>query len=120
LVEGHTYCLRIEACGVDEQENEWWGAWIVDTSTSQETLIGKIKVPSSWQRLDDSSVVWVEYYGQVNGCNSIPYAKARFEQPTADNGSLIPQKLTSAIGTTCTNSQIVLIENQEVIFETGN
>jgi len=21
-VEGHTYCLRIEACGVDEQENE--------------------------------------------------------------------------------------------------
>ncbi len=38
-VEGHKYCLRIKACGVDEQENEWWGAWITDTSTSQETFM---------------------------------------------------------------------------------
>lgn len=118
-VEGHTYCLRIEAYGVDEQENEWWGAWIIDTSTSQETFIGKIKVPGSWQWLDDYSVVWVEYYGQVNGCISIPYAKARFEQPTADNSTIIPQKLTSDIGTTCPNASITLLENQGVIFETG-
>jgi len=118
-VEGHTYCLRIEACGVDEQENEWWGAWIIDTSTSQETLIGKIKVPNSWQGLEDYSVVWVEYYGQVNDCDSIPYAKARFEQPTADNNSIIPQNLTSDLGTTCPNASITLLENQGVIFETG-
>jgi len=118
-VEGHTYCLRIEAYGVDEQENEWWGAWIIDTSTEQETLIGKIKVPNSWQGLEDYSVVWVEYYGQVNGCISIPYAKARFEQPTADNSSYIPQDLTSEIGTTCPNASIILLENQGVIFETG-
>jgi len=118
-VEGHTYCLRIEAYGVDEQENEWWGAWIIDTSTSQETLIGKIKVPDSWQWLDDSSVVWVEYYGQVNGCGSTPYAKARFEQPTADDGSIIPQDLTSVMGTTCPNTQITFLENQGVAFETG-
>ena len=119
-VEGHTYCLRIEAYGVDEQENEWWGAWIIDTSMEQETLIGKIKVPGSWQWLDNSSVVWVEYYGQVNDCDSIAYAKARFEQPTADNGSFIPQKLTPVIGTTCTNAKITLMENQGVAFETGS
>jgi len=119
-VEGHTYCLRIEACGVDEQEKEWWRAWIIDTSTIQETLIGKIKVPNSWQWLDDSSVIWVEYYGQVNGCNSIPYAKARFEQPTADNVSFTPQKLTPVIGTTCTNASITLLDNNGVTFETGD
>jgi len=119
-VEGHTYCLRVETRGIDEQDNEWWGAWVVDTSTSQETFIGKIKVPASWQRLDNYSAVWVEYYGQVNGCNSIPYAKARFEQPTADNSSIIPQNLTSDLGTTCPNAQITLLENQGVIFETGS
>ena len=119
-VEGHTYCLRIEACGIDEQENEWWGAWIIDTSTSQETFIGKIKVPASWQGLSDLSVVWVEYYGQVNGCNSPkPYTKARFEQPTADNASFIPNKLNPVIVPTCLCTQITFIENQGVIFETG-
>lgn len=120
--EGHTYCLRIwEICCAEQPwEDKWWGAWIIDTSTGQETFIGKIKVPGSWQWLDNSSVVWVEYYGQVNGCNSIPYAKARFEQPTADNGSFIPQNLTSDLGTTCPNASIILLENQGVIFETGN
>ena len=119
-MEGHTYCLRIYLSEIDEQENEWWSAWIIDTSTSQETLIGKIKVPNSWQWLDDYSVVWVEYYGQVNGCNSLSYAKARFEEPTADNGSFIPQNYTSEPGTTCPNASITLLENQGVMFETGN
>jgi hypothetical protein len=118
-VEGRIYDLRVGALGVDAQENEWWGAWIIDTSSNQETYIGKIKVPGSWQWLDNSSAVWVEYYGQVNDCDSTPYAKASFEQPIADNGSFIPQNLTSIIGTTCTNAQITLIENQGVIFETG-
>lgn len=116
-IEGRTYRLRVRALGNDEQGNEWWGAWIIDTSTSQETYIGKIKVPGSWQWLDDSSAVWVEYYGQVNNYDSIPYAKARFEQPTADDGNFSPQKLTSIIGTT--NAKITLMENQGVIFETG-
>jgi len=118
-VEGHTYGLRVKAVGIDEQENEWWGAWIIDTSSNQETYIGKIKVPGSWQWLDNSSAVWVEYYGQVNDCASTPYAKARFEQPTADDGSFIPNKLTSVIGTTCTNAKITLLENKGVTFETG-
>jgi len=120
-VEGRTYCLRIwELCCAEKpEENEWWGAWIIDTSTSQETYIGKIEVPGSWQWLDDSSVVWVEYYGQVNDCASIPYAKARFEQPVADDGNLPPQKLPPEKGTTCTNAKFTPLENQGVIFETG-
>ena len=79
----------------------------------------KIKVPSSWRCLDGYSAVWVEYYGQVNGCDSITYAKACFKQPTTDNGSFITQKLTSVIGTTCTNPSITLLEKQGVIFVTG-
>jgi len=117
--EGRIYDLRVGALGIDEQENEWWGAWIIDTSSNQETYIGKIKVPASWQWLDNSSAVWVEYYGQVNDCASTSYAKVRFEQPTADNGSFIPNKLTSVIGTICTNASITLLENQGVNFETG-
>jgi len=74
----------------------------------------------SRQWLDNSSIVWVEYYGQVNDCDSIPYAKARFEQPTVDNGSSTPQNLTSDLGATCPNAQITLMENQGVAFETGN
>ncbi|PKP58969.1 hypothetical protein CVT91_07575 [Candidatus Atribacteria bacterium HGW-Atribacteria-1] len=120
-VEGRTYRLRIWelCCAHKPWEDEWWGAWITDTFSDKETFIGKIKVPSSWQWLDNSSVVWVEYYGQVNDCDSIPYAKARFEQPTADDGSFMPQELTPVIGTTCTNAKITLLENQGVIFETG-
>ncbi len=119
--EGRTYRLRIwELCCAEEPwEDEWWAAWIMDTSTNQETFIGKIKVPASWQWLDENSVAWVEYYGQVNDCASTPYAKARFEQPTADDGNFSPQKLTSVIGTTCTNAKITLMENKGVIFETG-
>ena len=120
-VEGHTYCLRFwEVCCAEQPwEDEWWGAWIIDTSSNQETFLGKIKVPGSWQWMDNSSAVWVEYYGQVNDCDSIPYAKARFEQPTADDDNFSPQELTSVIGTTCTNAQIILLENKGVTFETG-
>jgi len=46
--------------------------------------------------------------------------KARFKQPTADDGNFIPQDLTSVIGTTCPNVQITFLENQGVAFETGN
>jgi len=120
-IEGRTYCLRIwELCCAElPLEDEWWSAWIIDTSTGQETFIGKIKIPSSWQWLNASSIVWVEYYGQVNGCNAIPYAKARIEHPTADNDGFFPQEIIKEWGDICINSQIIFIENQGVIFETG-
>lgn len=119
--EGRTYRLRIwELCCAHEPwKDEWWAAWIMDTSTNQETFIGKIKVPAFWQWLDENSVAWVEYYGQVNGCDYIPYANACFKQPSADDGSFIPEKLTTEIGTTCTNASITPLENQGVTFETG-
>lgn len=119
-VEGHIYGLRIKAGDVDEQQNEWWGAWIIDASTKEETFLGRIKVPASWQRLDNSSVVWVEYYGKVIECNSIPYAEARFEQPTANDGGYFPKDLTTVIGTTCPNANITHLGNKGIIFKTGS
>jgi len=119
-VEGRTYCLRIEAYGVDEQENMWWGGWIIDTSTSEEIFLGKIKVPASWKGLDTSSAVWVEYYGKVLDCNSIPYAEAYFEQSIANDGSYSPKKITTVMGTICPNVNINLFGKMGVVFETGS
>jgi hypothetical protein len=119
-VQGHAYRLRLwELCCADKpQQDEWWGAWIMDTTTGQEVFLGQIQVPSSWQWLD-WSVVWVEYYGSVSDCSAIPYAKARFERPTADNGTFRPQNLTTDYGRTCPNAKITPIGNQGAIFETG-
>jgi len=62
----------------------------------------------------------VEHYGKVVDCNSIPYAEARFEQPTANDGSYSPKKLTTYTGTTCPNANITLLGNKGVTFETGS
>lgn len=119
-VEGHTYGLRIKKEGVDEQQNEWWGAYIIEIITSEEIFLGRIKVPAFWGGLDDYTAVWVEYYGKVVDCNSIPYAEARFEQPTANDGKYSPKNLTTYTGTTCPNANITLLENKGVAFETGS
>jgi len=119
-VEGRTYRLRIwEFPSENSERDKWWGAWVIDTFTGQETFIGKIKVPSSWQMLDSSSCIFVEYYGQVNDCDSIPYAEARFEEPTANNGSISPQGLDIEIGTTCSGAQAITLGNRGVAFKTG-
>ncbi len=64
--QGRTYRLRLWelCCAHRPWEDEWWGAWILDTTTGQEVFIGQIQVPSSWNWLD-WSVVWVQYYGSV-------------------------------------------------------
>lgn len=118
-VQGRTYRLRLwELCCAERPwEDEWWGAWIMDTITGQEVFIGQIQVPSSWDWLN-SSVVWVEYYGSVSNCSAIPYAKARFERPTADNGSFRPQRLTVNYGRTCENAKVT-VTGQSATFETG-
>ena len=121
-IEGHTYSLRIEKEEVDEKQNRWWGAYIIDTTAGEETFLGRIKVPASWKGLAASSAVWVEYYGKVYDCNSTPYAEARFEQPTA-NGLLrySPNKLTNFTGEICPeNASIILLQNKGVLFKTGN
>lgn len=120
-IKGNTYNLSIRLEGVDLEQNKWWGAYIVDTTASNETFLGKIKVPASWKGLDNSSVIWVEYYGKVSDCNSIPYAEARFEQPKANNGTQIPQKLTIEEGTTCPNAASAIpLEDKGILFMTGN
>jgi hypothetical protein len=119
--QGRIYRLRLwELCCAERPwEDEWWGAWIMDTSTGQEVFIGQILVPGSWNWLDRSSGVWVEYYGQVSECAAVPYAKATFERPNADNGSFRPQQLTIDYGKRCANAKVTLSANQRATFETG-
>jgi len=119
-VEGHTYRLRLwELCCADKpSQNEWWGAWIMDMNTGKETFIGQIQIPASWQWLD-WSVVWVEYFMPVSSCNEVPYAKARFDRPSADNGTFQPQKLTPDYGKKCPNVKVTLVSKQGAVLETG-
>lgn len=42
-VEGHTYSLRIKAEEVDETQNRWWGTYIKDLTTSEETFLVESK-----------------------------------------------------------------------------
>lgn len=86
--ENHDYKLRVWVLHTDQSSNEWWGAWVVDNVTGQESYVGKILVPSSWQWLD-WSVAWVEYYGPVNSCQDIPYANAIFSNLSANNNDEI-------------------------------
>ncbi len=81
--ENQPYRLRIAHEG-----NDWWGAWVMDLTTSQEQYLGRIKVPEEWGLLQGVSDNFTEYYGSVPSCEEIDYAVATFNHPTANNGSL--------------------------------
>ncbi|MBS3788574.1 DUF3472 domain-containing protein [Candidatus Bipolaricaulota bacterium] len=118
--EGRSYRLRLwELQGAEHpNQDEWWVTAIKDTVTGDETTIGKFKVPAEWKWLH-WSISWVEYYGTVEDCESIPYAKARFSRPSADAGDFTPEQ-TPQYGDKCTNSRVSLTHNpQGAILETG-
>jgi hypothetical protein len=88
-VTGRAYRLRIWAVGQDGK-GEWWGAWVQDTVTGVDSYVGKIRVPTSWGWLrGDWSVSWTEYFGTpASTCDTLPWAKAEFRYPTANDGSV--------------------------------
>jgi peptidoglycan hydrolase-like protein with peptidoglycan-binding domain len=87
-VLGRSYRLRIWAAGADSL-GEWWGAWVRDSATGVDSYVGRIRVPTSWGWLDSWSVSWTENFGPLpSTCAGFPWAKAQFNFPTADNGSV--------------------------------
>jgi len=87
-VTGRAYRLRIWANGTDSQ-GEWWEGWVQDTVTGTDTYIGRIRVPTAWGWLTTGSVSFTEYFGpQVNLCSQFPWAKAQFDFPTANAGTV--------------------------------
>lgn len=84
---GRTYRLRVWAVGTDTQ-GEWWGAWVQDTTTGADTYIGSLRVPVSWAWLDPW-VSWTERFGAAPAtCAAMGWSRARFDFPTADNGTV--------------------------------
>jgi len=97
-VTGRTYRLRVWAYGEDAL-GEWWGAWVQDTTTGVDSYVGKIRVPTSWSWLYPWSVSWTEYFGtQPETCNKLPWAKAQFDFPTANAGTVQIASHTHTIG----------------------
>lgn len=90
------YRIRLGKFGIAGKlnENNWWGAWVLDTLTLKEEFIGKMQLPASWKCLTSNSVNFVEYWGlqdgQVHSCSEIPYTKATFTFPTLENGTVKP------------------------------
>jgi hypothetical protein len=121
-VEGRKYLLRIWtiAAEVAEAGGQWWGAWVSDTETREETFIGKILVPAEWKWLH-SSVVWGAEYFTLNPtgpCSNAPYAAAVFGNPTADNGAFEPYHATVKYSV-CPNSNVTSVGGRGALLETG-
>jgi hypothetical protein len=64
-----------------------YGAWIMDTDTGDETMIGTIMVPNTWGGISSNVVLFSEWYGgEFPSCRSMPRSNVLFGIPTADAG----------------------------------
>lgn len=105
---GRQYRLRIWAVSEDS-EGRWWGAWVQDLTTQQKTYVGQILVPNADAWLDSKSVTWTEYFdGPLQSCGAQPYARARWSEPRANNGAILPATTSSHVSATagCSNGKV--------------
>jgi len=63
---------------------QWWGAWIQNTRTGQDTQIGQIRV-SGGKRLLGPPMNFSEYWGDAKSCDGVPLSTAYFTQPAANS-----------------------------------
>lgn len=111
--ENTTYTLRVlELCCADnENEDETWAAWVIDQKSKQEFLIGEIIVPASYMWLDSWSTSWVEYFAEVDDCESLPEFSMSFTNIIANAGEFKPEYNSITKGKVCDNIEISEIEN---------
>jgi hypothetical protein len=100
---GRSYRLRVSA-----GESGWWSASLRDEATGQETAVGGIQVPPEWRRLAGWSVSRTEYRGPpLARCEDLHPVQVVFSEPTADDGSVRPQREVSRLGAgTCEGSSV--------------
>jgi hypothetical protein len=114
-VAGRTYRLRVEVL-----DDGWWRATVGDGETEVE--IGRIRVPSSWGRLDTWSVVWTELFSPpIRQCDEMECASAVWSGFTADGGAVRPVALDSRLGTParCANSRIAVLASGAIRHQMG-
>jgi hypothetical protein len=72
--------------------NVWYGAWILDTESGEETVLGRILVPYVWGRFSALSTEWssrIDYQTPIS-CDEAEPTSAVFGFPTANGGSMLP------------------------------
>ena len=111
--EGKTYTLRVwELCCADkEKEDESWVGIVIDKETKQEYTIGTIIVPGSYEWLDSWTSAFVEYFTEVDDCNSMPNFQSTFTNPIADGSDHESTKSSTSLGEKCANIDISPISN---------
>lgn len=121
--EATEYRLRLFEIADERKPNEpeWWGAWVMDTGTKEESFIGQIQVPASWNWMTSNTNFFVEYFLQVPSCDQIPYAKATLHMPTRDNGTVRPTGAPSleTYGHCKSAARVSLGAGNSAICETG-
>ncbi|NKC16484.1 MAG: DUF3472 domain-containing protein [Gammaproteobacteria bacterium] len=121
--EGTEYRLRLWeiADARKPTEPEWWGAWVMNMKTKQETFIGQIQVPADWKWMTSSTNFFVEYYLSVSACDQTPYAKATLHAPTRENSTVHPTGAPTleTYGNCKSVAKVTLGSGNAAICETG-
>jgi len=99
---GGSYRLRVWT----DEEGSWSAA--VREEGDAESLIGRTPVPHDWRRLTSLSLTWTRYQGgALLRCSDLPSTSAIFSTPTADDGTVLPERHESHLGEgTCEGSRI--------------
>lgn len=85
--EATPFRLRLSlAQDVPAPSGDWWECRVAHVGGIGEALVGRIQVPAAWRHLQSSSLWFVEYFGEVSGCDAIPFAEATFGEPMMDDG----------------------------------
>jgi hypothetical protein len=69
-----------------DARTETWAGTVTDTLARTKTTIAQWKVPVAWGMLDNTSIVFAEYYDGVDSCDSQPYASALLTAPFMSHG----------------------------------
>lgn len=125
-IAGREYMIRIwvldkNSSGVN------WGAWIKDTVTNKETLIGVINLKNNkgyegYGWLTSGAIGFSEHYGyrSVAACDLLPYSKITWRGPYANNNEFTASRVESSFASTeCYNSNIDGGQKPFVTIESG-
>jgi hypothetical protein len=83
FVAGRSYRYRLWRLEPGDDGGHWWGAWIIDLTTAQETSIGSILVPGDATGAIAQSN-FSEYFGPYTTKNAVPRSVATFARPQAN------------------------------------
>lgn len=92
----HPYRYRIWRLA-NEDDGNWWGAWIIDDVTHVETAIGEIRAPAAAGDID-SADTFDEYFGDALPCDRVPASAGDVAAPTLDDAREVATASTRSIG----------------------